>query len=146
MYTEHKHPGKYEGNGSELLAEIVHAASLDGSCDGCGDVTEVGWYASLVEGRRYGFVVVEDELGFVDVTVYDTVDEARAAYEDYELEAQRFYDEPDECEPDEGHTVCPCCRGEGFFLGQLGRVLHFRCRQCGMDYSWTLDAVEVRCE
>jgi len=30
---------------------------------------------------------------------------------------------------------CPMCGGEGSELGSLGWRLHFRCRDCGMDYS-----------
>lgn len=31
--------------------------------------------------------------------------------------------------------ACPMCNGEGAPLGQLGHLLHFRCRQCGWDFS-----------
>lgn len=30
---------------------------------------------------------------------------------------------------------CPTCGGEGALLGALGRVTHYRCRNCGIDYS-----------
>jgi hypothetical protein len=30
---------------------------------------------------------------------------------------------------------CPVCGGEGNFMGQLGSLAHYRCRQCGMDFS-----------
>lgn len=30
---------------------------------------------------------------------------------------------------------CPICGGDGTELGSLGWRLHFRCRDCGMDYS-----------
>ena len=30
---------------------------------------------------------------------------------------------------------CPMCGGIPFILGLLGRLLHLRCRDCGMDYS-----------
>jgi hypothetical protein len=32
-------------------------------------------------------------------------------------------------------TGCPVCGGPGVLLGQLGRRVHFRCRNCGMDFS-----------
>jgi tRNA(Ile2) C34 agmatinyltransferase TiaS len=35
-----------------------------------------------------------------------------------------------EDEPD-----CPLCGGRGTFLGSLGRTEHFRCRDCGWDFS-----------
>lgn len=31
--------------------------------------------------------------------------------------------------------TCPWCGGEVFVLGQLGMMVHFRCRQCGGDFS-----------
>lgn len=34
--------------------------------------------------------------------------------------------------------TCPMCDGPGVLLGQLGQRVHYRCRNCGMDYS-TLD-------
>ena len=37
---------------------------------------------------------------------------------------------------DEGSLPsCPTCGGPGMPLGQLGRRTHFRCRNCGMDFS-----------
>lgn len=41
---------------------------------------------------------------------------------------------------------CPQCGGEGYFLGVLGDLLHFRCRDCGSDWSESLvpDDDEVR--
>jgi len=41
------------------------------------------------------------------------------------------YDEPDE----PGYAGCPACGGDGVLLGALGNRKHYRCRQCGMDFS-----------
>ncbi len=41
-----------------------------------------------------------------------------------------FYEEELEDSPH-----CPRCLGLGGFLGQLGRLIWFRCIQCGMDFS-----------
>ena len=30
---------------------------------------------------------------------------------------------------------CPMCGGEGHLLGKLGRLSHYRCRNCGMDFN-----------
>jgi hypothetical protein len=30
---------------------------------------------------------------------------------------------------------CGTCGGEGVYLGQLGRLMWFRCRACGLDFS-----------
>lgn len=34
---------------------------------------------------------------------------------------------------------CPICGEECSFLGRLGRLLHFRCRNCGMLTSTDID-------
>ncbi len=31
---------------------------------------------------------------------------------------------------------CQICGGPGQYLGTLGRRIHFRCQDCGMDFSW----------
>lgn len=31
--------------------------------------------------------------------------------------------------------ACPACGGIGVKLGALGRLIWYRCRQCGIDYS-----------
>ena len=30
---------------------------------------------------------------------------------------------------------CPACGGPGKLLGPLGKLTHYRCRNCGMDFS-----------
>lgn len=35
---------------------------------------------------------------------------------------------------------CPACGGIPFILGWLGRLLHLRCRDCGIDYSTSAEA------
>lgn len=35
----------------------------------------------------------------------------------------------------EDFARCPVCSGDGNALGMLGRRLHLRCRQCGIDFS-----------
>jgi ribosomal protein S27AE len=42
-----------------------------------------------------------------------------------------FEDEEEEIENPE----CPACGGPGMFLGQLGNLAHFTCRNCGMQFS-----------
>lgn len=44
---------------------------------------------------------------------------------------------PDEQNRDEAYeaTTCPACGGPGVYLGNLGRLAHFRCRNCGMGFS-----------
>lgn len=31
--------------------------------------------------------------------------------------------------------TCPACGGPGVLLGTLGRLEHFRCRDCGAEFS-----------
>lgn len=35
---------------------------------------------------------------------------------------------------------CPVCTGPGMHLGDMGRRQHWRCRNCGMDWSTQADA------
>jgi len=30
---------------------------------------------------------------------------------------------------------CPACEGPGLLLGALGKLLWFRCRHCGVEFS-----------
>jgi len=39
--------------------------------------------------------------------------------------------------------TCPACDGEGEVLGQLGNLIHYRCRACGMDFSTDADPREA---
>lgn len=82
MFTKNLSPGKFEGNHSQLLAEIVHATASDGGTSeeldfGSGD-GYVDWFG-LVNGKRFSFVVHETDQGFVDVAVYNTKDPIEAA-------------------------------------------------------------------
>lgn len=38
---------------------------------------------------------------------------------------------------------CPACEGSGEEVGTLGRRAHYRCRQCGMEFSVLEDAPEL---
>jgi hypothetical protein len=31
--------------------------------------------------------------------------------------------------------ICEVCDGEGLFLGNLGNLAHYRCRDCGIQFS-----------
>jgi len=96
-------PGKYEG---ELgVCEALCTLTLDGCGEECGNVSEVGWHASLIDGpvsrdeleggpilstHEYsalgdiaGAIVAEDSQGFVSLTLY--ADERKLAREWDEL-------------------------------------------------------------
>jgi hypothetical protein len=54
-------------------------------------------------------------------------------------EMDRLIDQPegsDLADEDEyGDAECPACGGEGVPMGTLGSLQHFRCRQCGINFS-----------
>ena len=52
-------------------------------------------------------------------------------YEPAAVEAAELLRE--EVEADEAE--CPMCGGPGVSLGQLGRLHHYRCRNCGVGFS-----------
>lgn len=79
MKTLNPSPGKFEGNDSQLVARVAYEASLDGCAETIGDCSEIGWHASLVTGKRYSFIVYEDDLGFVDVETFRNGDPALAS-------------------------------------------------------------------
>lgn len=37
------------------------------------------------------------------------------------------------------YVHCPACDGPGVLLGQLGNRIHYRCRNCGMDFNEKVD-------
>ena len=38
---------------------------------------------------------------------------------------------------------CSACGGQGEILGVLGRRVHLRCRNCGIDFSYTASDDDV---
>ncbi len=43
--------------------------------------------------------------------------------------------DPGEEHEDECLRTCPVCEGWGTRLGRLGNRIHFRCRDCGWNFS-----------
>jgi hypothetical protein len=78
MYALKTYPGKYEGNNSPLLAEVVNRRVNDGFAETCGDVESVGFFA-YVKGKRFHFILSEDSQGFVMVEPFS--DHVQAAKE-----------------------------------------------------------------
>jgi tRNA(Ile2) C34 agmatinyltransferase TiaS len=39
--------------------------------------------------------------------------------------------------------ACPICPGSGNLLGALGRTKHYRCRDCGAEFSRTPKACKA---
>ena len=84
MYTANPHPGKFEGNHSQLLAEVVYNAYADEVCSEEG----FGHYA-LIKGKRYWYILCESEQGFVSVEygpsseMLPQWDKVQAAYSEF---------------------------------------------------------------
>ena len=84
MYTANPHPGKFEGNQSQLLAHVVYNAYADEVCSEEG----FGHYA-LIKGKRYWYILHESDQGFVSVEygpsseILPEWDKVQAAYTEF---------------------------------------------------------------
>ena len=60
-----------------------------------------------------------------------------AEHHDERLAFAAKCDGEDDGEDDGGDAApaCPACHGPSFPLGVLGNLAHYRCRNCGADYS-----------
>ena len=66
MHTRKHTLGKFQGNESEMLAQAVYNASMDGCCETLGDCETFGFYA-YVPGKRNDYILNENSQGFVYV-------------------------------------------------------------------------------
>jgi hypothetical protein len=87
-YTEKAIKGKFEGNYSEWVAEVLYdICGNSGYDESFGDVGDYGWYA-LIKGQLHWFIVDEDNNGFFTYQEFDDFMEAQdvwdAILEDYE--------------------------------------------------------------
>jgi hypothetical protein len=65
MYTQKRVPGKYEGNQSQLLAEVLDNVIGNGFADDeIGECDSMGHFA-LIHGKRHSYIVETDNFGFV---------------------------------------------------------------------------------
>ena len=87
MYSITKHLGKYEGNESQLTAEVLHRASLDGTIDEYGECDGPYGWNGLILGKRYGFLIHEDNYGFFSYEVHSR-EEAKARFDKFVKEAE----------------------------------------------------------
>jgi hypothetical protein len=70
---------------------------------------------------------VEDDWSFIDM---------RSPSEDVAKTTAALVEENEDVwGAEEGSPECPGCGGPGVVLGTLGNRAHFRCRNCGMDFS-----------
>jgi hypothetical protein len=101
MYTEKRFPGKFEGCASEKVGEILlNAVGESYQSDEFGDCSEYGEWLGLIKGKRFWFIVREDNYGFFDYSVgkpeaikvewdslveeYEQEMESREEYEEFE--------------------------------------------------------------
>ena len=89
MYTQQPHPGKFEGNRSQLVAQVVYNATPDEVCSEEG----FGHYA-LVKGRKNWYILHESDQGFVDVE-YGPSGEIMPAWDRIQSEYSQFCIEMD---------------------------------------------------
>ena len=135
MYTEGSKFGKFEGCESRLIGELLYSMDSSWHADSCGDVSENGrWYA-LVHGKRYHFIVTECDQGFVDYDVYSDRDQALADWALIESTVDAWYDMLGEYEKTVDAPVCKMCHGVVRQMGVLGRLVWYRCIDCGMEQS-----------
>lgn len=79
-------PGKFEGCADQGLAERLYSLTLDGFCDGSGDVDGFGLWFGAVDLDGRWFILTEDNYGFVDYIEYSGESERDAAYDEQERE------------------------------------------------------------
>jgi DNA-directed RNA polymerase subunit RPC12/RpoP len=89
--------------------------------------------------------VKADILGGVDhqKTITDHLRDPIPVHDEDHDEAVEIYDYVQSIIDDEeadailegDYIECPACGGDAFPLGALGRVKHYRCRNCGIDSS-----------
>lgn len=115
---EYDSPGKFEGG--LVIDEYVYSITLDGADQEAGDISEMGWWAGLLEGdlvegvlsairdnddppllnderkfldRAAGAIVEEDDQGFISVTYYATATKLNQAWENIQADEEYERDE-----------------------------------------------------
>lgn len=68
--------GKFEGCGDVLLAELLHAASLDGCDEEFGSVDGGGWFGLIGQ-----FILSVDDRGFFTYEAYPRMEEAKHRFD-----------------------------------------------------------------
>ena len=91
MHSIQHHPGKFEANPSQLLAETIYHKTCEGWGESVGEVETFGYFACVM-GKRYGFILSEDSQGFVYVDAY-SVAEAKERWQALEVEYADYCEE-----------------------------------------------------
>lgn len=87
------------------------------------------------------FFLESMEVDFESVEAAQTFDDIDDPYNVPQQENLNDYTQADPMdeEGDYDYAHCPACDGPGVLLGQLGSRIHYRCRNCGLDFSHKLD-------
>ena len=106
-------PGRFEGEAP--IAVIINAIVMDGLVD------DVAYGQDWTEYRVGRYTLLHDSQGFIGVTRHATTDKAQAVINETN---------------DRIASACPMCGAAGATpLGTLGSLDHYRCRDCGADFS-----------
>lgn len=91
MFTAKKNPGKYEGNSSQLVAQVLDNVIGNGFADEeIGSVDELNHYA-LIHGKRWSYIVETDNFGFVSYDIGKR-EEIEKKWEEIVREYDEFYE------------------------------------------------------
>lgn len=107
------HPGRFEGESP--MAVIIDDIVMDGFHD------DVAFGQDWSEYRVGRYTLLADSSGFIGVTRHASPDAAQAVIDKTNDRIIR---------------ACPVCGAEGATaLGTLGDLDHYRCRDCGTDFT-----------
>ena len=97
MYTRNRQLGKFEGSGSQLLAEVLYnATGISAHESEFGDCYYLGWHG-LIVGKRYAFIVSEDNYGFFTVDAIGPISTMREKFAKMEESYLEEYSDNDYC-------------------------------------------------
>ena len=93
MYSTRRSPGKFEGNESQLTAQILYNVVGEGFVsDEYGEVDGPDGWNGIIRGTRYGFLLHEDNQGFFSYQ-YTSLKEADARWAKFVTEAEELDEE-----------------------------------------------------
>ena len=97
MFSENRQPGKFEGNTSELRAKVLYNAIMNGAHESeFGDCYYLGWHG-LIVGKRFAFIVSEDNYGFFTVDAIGPISTMREKFAKMEESYLEEYSDNDYC-------------------------------------------------
>jgi hypothetical protein len=125
--------GRYGGNFRVAFTESARRGALEaGEADVVEQIDALAPNTLVVADVERVLAVVHPD-GRVDYRDDQPGPDFTVYVEDFELGPDEDIDlaDTEAVEP----PACPACGGPGVPLGALGRRAHFRCRNCGIDFS-----------